>query len=73
MSTPPPSSQRTCPTCGRAVDTLRAGVVAILDGQFAYFCSTDCKRQSPALSITPPPVQPVRAARVPEPEPEPEP
>jgi P-type Cu+ transporter len=34
----------TCPACGAAVDSLRAGHVAILDGSFKYFCSERCKR-----------------------------
>jgi Cu+-exporting ATPase len=32
-----------CPGCGKAVDPLRAGQVAILDGGFRYFCGASCK------------------------------
>jgi len=39
------------------VDPLRAPVVAILDGRFAYFCSPECKQATPAQSIAPPPVR----------------
>src|SRR4051794_26425380 len=53
ISTPPsrasgaPASERAataiCPGCGKGVDPLRAGHVAILDGAFAYFCNAQCK------------------------------
>lgn len=33
-----------CPGCGGAVEMLRAGHVAFLDGTFRYFCSAECKR-----------------------------
>lgn len=36
--------QASCPGCGRSVDPLRAGHVAILDGRFRYFCGPDCKQ-----------------------------
>jgi Cu+-exporting ATPase len=55
-----------CPSCGAAVDALRAGQVAILDGKFRYFCNVDCKaayldstdlRPSlEAMTAAPPPV-----------------
>src|SRR4051812_39749635 len=32
-----------CPACGKAVDPLRAGHVAILDAKFFYFCDRTCK------------------------------
>src|SRR5579883_1704661 len=32
-----------CPGCGRGVDPLRAGHVAVLEGQFSYFCEAECK------------------------------
>jgi Cu+-exporting ATPase len=32
-----------CPGCGRHVDRLRAGHVAILGGEFRYFCDHACK------------------------------
>lgn len=32
-----------CPACGRRVDPLRAGEVAVVDGQFRYFCDLRCK------------------------------
>ncbi len=38
-----PASTTACPSCGAAVDALRAGQVAILDGKFRYFCNADCK------------------------------
>src|SRR5580692_474671 len=33
-----------CPCCGRPVDPLRAGQVAILEGRFEYFCGSECKQ-----------------------------
>jgi cation transport ATPase len=41
----PPSSASSCPGCGKAIDPLRAGHVAILDGGFRYFCGAECKSQ----------------------------
>src|ERR1700734_73720 len=38
-----PSTQ-TCLGCGEAVDPLRAGHVAVLEGRFRYFCDAECKR-----------------------------
>ena len=37
------SSASLCPGCGKAIDPLRAGHVAILDGGFRYFCGAECK------------------------------
>ena len=37
------SSASLCPGCGKAIDPLRAGHVAILDGAFRYFCGAECK------------------------------
>jgi len=34
----------TCLGCGQAVDPLRAGHVAILEGRFRYFCGSACKK-----------------------------
>ena len=49
---------------------MRAPVVAILEGGFTYFCSQECRRANPALSITPPPVAKQTGPRLhPEPEP----
>lgn len=39
----PARSRTTCPACGKGVDPLRAGQVAILDGAFRYFCNAACK------------------------------
>jgi cation transport ATPase len=57
-----------CPSCGKPVDTLRAGAVAILDGGFRYFCDAACKRAyvqlgsgalpSQTVTADPPPVAP---------------
>jgi Cu+-exporting ATPase len=33
-----------CPACGKGVDPLRAGHVAILAGRFQYYCGEACKR-----------------------------
>ena len=59
-STPPssaaPASSAICPGCGKAVDPLRAGHVAILDGAFAYFCNAECKQsrfRGPASTLSP--------------------
>ena len=49
---------RACAACGRPVDALRAPIVAILDGHFAYFCSPECKRSTTAVSLAPPAVAP---------------
>lgn len=58
MPAPPETSLRACAACGTPVDPLRAPVVAILDGRFAYFCSTTCKQAASAQSIVPPAVVP---------------
>ena len=41
MPDPGPS----CPGCGKPVDALRAGHVAIFGGQFLYYCDARCKVQ----------------------------
>ena len=56
-----------CAGCGLALDALRAGHVAILDGKFRYFCKSACKQLFAAASsradvfeaptMAPPPVQ----------------
>jgi cation transport ATPase len=60
-----------CPTCGKGVDPLRAGEVAIFDGRFVYFCDRDHKarylrqRSGPAsdevVTAAPPQVEERRA------------
>lgn len=40
----PKSQAAFCPGCGKAIDPLRAGHVAIIDGGFQYFCGPACKR-----------------------------
>ena len=40
-----PSSASLCPGCGKPIDSLRAGHVAILEGGFRYFHSAECKAQ----------------------------
>src|SRR5579862_9755407 len=57
-SIPPPSSSGMCPGCGKPVDTLRAGHVAILSGRFHYFCDLACKQsfastRAPASTFAP--------------------
>ena len=44
-SAPPPSSVSPCPACGKNVDTLRAGHVAMLADGFKYFCDVACKKK----------------------------
>ncbi len=39
----PPDSVAPCPACGKQVDVLRAGQVAIIAGRFLYFCDATCK------------------------------
>src|ERR1700744_2271985 len=40
-----PVSSTFCPGCGQAVDPLRAGHVALIEGRgFHYFCDSLCKR-----------------------------
>ncbi len=39
----PERAEHHCPACGKAVDPLRAGQVAILGGTFSYFCDLQCK------------------------------
>ncbi|MEO8876237.1 MAG: hypothetical protein ABI461_11665, partial [Polyangiaceae bacterium] len=36
----------TCPACGKDIDPLRAGQVAIENGVFVYFCDAACKREA---------------------------
>ncbi len=43
MSDEPTSSTVACLGCGKPVDRLRAGHVAIIDGKFVYFCNVACK------------------------------
>lgn len=38
-----PKSASFCPACGKAIDPLRAGQVAIMGGAFRYFCDAKCK------------------------------
>src|SRR5580658_5881381 len=55
-----------CPACGKAVDSLRAGYVAIQGGRFQYFCDEQCKHEliaqssgplpSEVVTLEPPPV-----------------
>lgn len=54
---------KTCPACGKAVDPLRAGPVAIVGGTFHHFCNSACKSRfyearsaSEAATADPPPV-----------------
>lgn len=59
-------SVRVCPACGKPVDPLRAGHVAIVGEQFRYYCGAECKvthvtstrsvPQSDVESAEPPPV-----------------
>ena len=37
-----------CPQCGKPVDPLRARAVALIDGQFLYFCSMSCRERQRA-------------------------
>ncbi len=60
MAAPP---GKTCPACGKAVDPLRAGPVAIVGGTFHHFCNSACKSRfyearvaSEAATADPPPV-----------------
>src|SRR5580692_9882991 len=39
------ATETLCSGCGRAIDPLRAGHVAILQGRFHYFCGSSCKAQ----------------------------
>lgn len=38
-----PTANCHCPGCGKSIDPLRAGHVAIVDGAFRYFCGAGCK------------------------------
>jgi Cu+-exporting ATPase len=40
-----PASTPLCPGCGKGVDPLRAGHVAVLEGRFRYFCNAGCKQR----------------------------
>jgi cation transport ATPase len=73
-----PSSAAFCPACGKPIDPLRAGQVAILEGRFAYFCDRECKqgfmsgRRSglqDAATAEPPPVRSGERSIEPTPEP----
>ena len=41
-----PASRPTCPACGKEIDPLRAGQVAIQNGVFVYYCDLACKRDA---------------------------
>lgn len=41
-------SGATCPTCGKAIDPLRAPVVRIVGGKILGYCSTECSDRRPA-------------------------
>src|SRR5688572_27890830 len=66
MEAPARSQGAVCPACGRGLDPLRAGQVAILDGAFRYFCGGACKAayletsekrpRLDAMTAEPPPV-----------------
>ncbi len=66
-----------CPACGKAIDPLRAGQVAILEGRFHYYCDEACKRGHlrgregapavDAVTAEPPPVAVRHVAIRPEP------
>jgi Cu+-exporting ATPase len=70
---PDEAPEARCPRCGRPVDPLRAGQVAILEGRFEYFCGSECKqtylREGGAMALEelataePPPVASVAAPR----------
>lgn len=49
--------QITCPGCGRPVDKLRAGAVAVYETKMVYYCNTECKAVHLGTSIpaSPPP------------------
>ncbi len=42
-----PYSQK-CPQCGKPVDPLRARAVALIAGEFLYYCSTSCRERQRA-------------------------
>jgi len=60
-----PDRSDTCPGCGRALDPLRAGHVAILEGRFRYFCQTSCK-QAYLVAEGRPPQEDVETVRPPQ-------
>ncbi len=43
MDASAPGEGTVCPACGKPVDPLRAGQVAILAGRFRYYCDRACK------------------------------
>lgn len=53
----PMSATTACPACGKAVDPLRAGHVAILEAGFQYFCDEACKRAFVVMGRGPLPSQ----------------
>ena len=56
--------QITCPGCGRPVDKLRAGAVAVYETKMVYYCTTDCKSRH--LGSTVPSRPPPPATRAPQ-------
>lgn len=43
MSIDLPPGQSRCPACGKAVDKLRAGSVAVYETEMVYYCDSRCK------------------------------
>lgn len=44
-----------CPNCGREIDKLRAGAVAVFETGMVYYCSTACKAEHRGSSLPPAP------------------
>jgi YHS domain-containing protein len=43
-----------CPTCGKAVDPLRAPAVSVMAGKIVGFCSRDCATAAESRPVAAP-------------------
>ena len=55
-------STTSCPTCGKAVDTLRAPAVSVRDGRVVAYCSKECAAAAESRPVAAPVIAAAAAA-----------